>query len=57
VAGDYLVSMTAEVPEANSQVELRTTVKTSTLWGLVGILLIVAAVGGLMYVFRRFGRR
>jgi uncharacterized membrane protein len=57
VAGDYIVTITANVPEANSEIELRTTVKTSGLWGIIGLLLIVAALGGLGYVFRTYGRR
>jgi uncharacterized membrane protein len=57
VAGDYIVTITANIPEANSEIELRTTVKTSGLWGIIGLLLIVAALGGLGYVFRTYGRR
>lgn len=57
VAGDYAVNMRASVPEASDQVELRTTVETSPLWGFVGLLLIVAALIGLGWVFRRYGRR
>lgn len=59
VAGDYLVNITATGSggQASESVELRTTVKTSRLWGLVGLLLIVAAIAGLAWVFRRYGRR
>lgn len=57
VAGDYVVTMRAEVAETRDEIELRTTVKTSSLWGVVGILLIVGALGGLGLVFRRYGRR
>lgn len=57
VAGDYVITMRADVPEASSEMDVRTTVKTSSLWGVVGILLIAAALGGLGYVFRRYGRR
>jgi uncharacterized membrane protein len=57
VAGDYNVSITASGSEANASIELRTTVKTSGLWGLFGIGLIIAALAGLVYVFRRYGRR
>jgi uncharacterized membrane protein len=57
LAGDYIVTLSASAPEVSDQVELRTTVKTSGLWGVVGILLIVAALAGLGWVFRRYGRR
>jgi uncharacterized membrane protein len=57
VAGDYVVTIEATIPETTSQLELRTTVKTSGFWGFVGLLLIVGAVVGLGWVFRRYGRR
>ncbi|MCZ7532379.1 MAG: NEW3 domain-containing protein [Acidimicrobiia bacterium] len=57
VAGDYVVTLRASVPEAKANVELRTTVKTSGLWGAVGLGLIVLALVGLGVVFQRFGRR
>jgi uncharacterized membrane protein len=57
LAGDYVVSVSASAPEVSADLELRTTVTTSGLWGVVGILLIVAALAGLGWVFRRYGRR
>lgn len=57
VAGDYSVGLTARVPETSDTIELRTTVETAQIWGLVGIALIALALGGLAWVFRRFGRR
>jgi uncharacterized membrane protein len=57
VAGDYMVTITATVQETSASADFRTTVKTSSLLGLVGIVLIVAAVGVLIYVFYRYGRR
>jgi len=57
VAGDYIVTVRASTLEASDQVDLRTTVKTSGIWGLVGFALIGAALGGLGLVFRRYGRR
>jgi uncharacterized membrane protein len=57
VAGDYVVTIEARIPETTSQMELRTTVKTSGFWGFVGLLLIVGALVGLGWVFRRYGRR
>lgn len=57
IAGDYVVTLTAQNDEASESVEMRVTVETSPVWGAVGLLLILAAVGGLSWVFRRFGRR
>lgn len=57
VAGDYLVGLEASSAEVSDQIELRTTVETSTAWGIVGVLLIGGVVGGLAWVFRRYGRR
>lgn len=57
INGDYLISMTASVPEATSTAQIRATVKTSAVWGLVGVGVIVVALLGLTMVFRRYGRR
>lgn len=57
VAGDYVVPLSAGPPEATEQLELRTTVRSSGVFGLVGIALIALAVAGLLVVFQRFGRR
>ena len=57
VAGDYLLTISASAPETSADLEVRTTVRTSGLWGVVGILLIAAAIAGLAWVFRTYGRR
>jgi uncharacterized membrane protein len=64
VAGDYVVSFTASASSADSSgsaasasQEIRVTVETSLVWGLVGLLLIAAVLGGLYWVFRTYGRR
>ncbi|HXF37698.1 MAG TPA: NEW3 domain-containing protein [Actinomycetota bacterium] len=57
LTGDYLVTVTARSDPVTEAVDLRATVRTSGLWGLVGITLIAAALGGLALVFRRYGRR
>jgi uncharacterized membrane protein len=57
VAGDYLVTLDATAAETESSVDLRTTVETSPWWGALGLGMIVAALGALGAVFRRFGRR
>lgn len=57
IAGDYVVTVTAQNDEASEAIDIRVTVETSPVWGVVGLLLIVAAIGGLYWVFQRFGRR
>jgi uncharacterized membrane protein len=58
VAGDYMVSVTAKSTEGLSQsTDFRITVRTSTLWGVVGIVLVAVAVGVVALAVMRFGRR
>jgi uncharacterized membrane protein len=57
VAGDYVVTMNARSDDADDSVAVRTTVETSTIWGIVGIALIALVLVGLGLVFRRYGRR
>jgi len=57
IAGDYVVGLTASAAEARSTVEMRVLVKTSTLWGLVGILIIAAVIGAVYRLFKQYGRR
>lgn len=57
LAGDYVVTMSANSDQAVSRTEMRVTVKVSTLWGVLGVLIAVAAIGVLGFVFRRFGHR
>jgi uncharacterized membrane protein len=49
--------MTATTQDTTASADFRTTVMTSSFLGLLGIVLIVAAVGVLIYVFYRYGRR
>jgi uncharacterized membrane protein len=57
IAGDYIVSTTAKTAEKSADATLRMTVKTSVLWGWIGILIIIAVIGGVYYLFRKYGRR
>ena len=59
VAGDYVVSFRASATETSSGADaaLRFTVETSPIWAVVGIGIIVLILGGLLYVFRTYGRR
>lgn len=57
IAGDYMVTLRAETGGANESSDFRITVRTSTLWGVVGVLVIAAALVVLVAAMLRFGRR
>jgi uncharacterized membrane protein len=57
LAGDYALTFNATSGSATGSVIIRTTVQTSPLWGFIGIALIALVILGLLWVFRRFGRR
>jgi uncharacterized membrane protein len=58
VAGDYMLTFRAEPNEgAAKSADFRVTVRTSTLWGVVGIALIAVAVAIVGLAVVRFGRR
>ena len=57
INGDYVITFSSAVAEASDGIDVRATVETSAVWGLVGIGVIVVALVGLTMVFRRYGRR
>ena len=57
IAGDYEVIVRASGTQASDSVEIRVTVKTSAIWGWVGIGIIVLVIAGLAVIFMRFSRR
>lgn len=57
IAGDYVVSLKAQTPEASDSADFRITVETSALWGWIGVLIIALVVAGIYYLFRRYGRQ
>jgi uncharacterized membrane protein len=57
IAGDYMLTLTANAPEVNKSVEFRVTVSTPTIWGWVGFGIVALVVIGLAAVFFRLGRR
>jgi len=57
VAGDYVVTLTASGEGVQETLDLRVTVETSPVWGLLGIGLIALTLGAMVWVFRRYGRR
>jgi uncharacterized membrane protein len=57
IAGDYSVALNADGQGVKDSVDLRFAVKTTAWWGVGGLGIIAAAVAGLAWTFRRFGRR
>ena len=57
IAGDYVVNLEAKPPEVSSKASFRVSVETSLLWGWLGIFIILAALGGVYYLIRKYGRR
>ena len=56
ISGDYVISMTAEAEETSYTVSFRVTAETQTLWGVIGVLIIIAILAALAFVFKKFGR-
>ena len=57
IAGDYLLTLTANAAEATKSSEFRVTVSTPTIWGWIGFGIVGLVVLGLAIVFFRLGRR
>jgi len=57
IPGDYVTKIDVKTPETSSQIAFRVSVQTSMLWGWIGILIIIASLGVVFYLFRKYGRR
>ena len=57
IPGDYLVTLRANHPDTNDSLELRVTVAQSTIWGWLGIVLVILVIVILGGLFVRLGRR
>jgi uncharacterized membrane protein len=57
IAGDYMVNVSANGDGVSKSSDFRITVRTSTMWGIVGVLVIAAAMIVLVLAVVRFGRR
>jgi len=57
IPGDYVATLESKTPEVSSKISFRISVETRLLWGWVGILIIIAALGSVYYLFRKYGRR
>jgi uncharacterized membrane protein len=57
IPGDYAANITAKTAEVSSTASFRISVKTPLLWGWMGIIIILAVLGIIYFLFRKYGRR
>jgi len=57
IAGDYQITLRASGKQTSDDIDVRVTVETPTVWGWVGVAIIVLVVAGLAFIFMRFSRR
>ncbi|MCR2802598.1 COG1470 family protein [Paenibacillus soyae] len=55
--GDYALNLSANTSQKSADAAIRVAVKSSSLWGWIGILIIAAVAGGIYWLFRTYGRR
>lgn len=52
-----MTKITARTPEADTTTDFRISVKTPMITGWIGVVVILAALGAVYYLFRKYGRR
>jgi len=57
IAGDYMVTLRANNDKVSSFMDVRVTALTPSIWGWVGIIIVVIVVAGLGVLFLKLGRR
>lgn len=57
IAGDYVLGISASASETSEKADIRVTVHTSTLWGLVGVVIIIGVISWVIWTFKKYGRR
>jgi uncharacterized membrane protein len=57
IPGDYVTNIEAKTPEVSSKISFRISVETPLLWGWTGVLIIFVSLGGVYYLFHKYGRR
>jgi len=58
IAGDYMITLSANSEKVSPDpLKIRVTVLTPTIWGWVGVLIVLAVIAGVGVVFWRLGRR
>ena len=54
--GDYVTTIMAKLP-SKCRCAVQSCSKTPMIWGWVGVLIIIATIGVVYYLFRKYGRR
>lgn len=57
IAGDYSLTLRGNAIGVADSIELRVTVGQSTVWGWVGLAIVLVVIAGMVTVFWRLGRR
>ena len=57
MTGDYVTTLTVSNDEVSSDAEFRVSVKTRTVWGVIAVVIIIALIGGLGFIIKKYGRR
>jgi uncharacterized membrane protein len=57
LVGDYSVAVNVNGEKISKNLEFRVTVKASTAWGWIGMIIILMVLAGLVFLFVRMGRR
>jgi uncharacterized membrane protein len=57
VSGDYQIGITASNGTLSQNMNLRVTVSTPTIWGWVGLIIVILVIAGLAVLFMKLGRR
>lgn len=57
IAGDYALTISGRSAETADSADFRVTVLTPTLWGVIGIGVVLLVIGSIFVVFKVYGRR
>ncbi len=57
VSGDYSIGVTASNGTLSQNMNLRVTVSTPSIWGWVGLIIVILVIAGLAVLFMKLGRR
>ena len=57
IPGDYVVKTEAKTPEVNTSASFRVSVKTPMTIGIIGLVIIVLVLLGIVWLFKKYGRR
>lgn len=57
IAGDYRLKFTANTANTDANARFRITVNKSFTWGFIGVFIILVVIGGIAFLFKKYGRR